>query len=140
LNVHTLAFERGMGVGGQIGREARQYARAGLDQNHSGLARVDVAEVRRQIVEREFGDGARELDAGRASADDDEGEQGGAPRRIGFPFGPLERHEDSAANRGGVLQGLESGCVRLPFVVAEVGVARAGRQHQGVVADLRAIV
>ena len=42
--------------------------------------------------------------------------------------------QNAAADRGGVLQGLEAGREWLPFIMTEVGVPCAGRQHQGVIA------
>ena len=60
-------FQRRLRIGRQIVGEARQHARAGLDQHDAGLVGVDVAEVRRQRVLRQFGDGAGEFDAGRAA-------------------------------------------------------------------------
>ena len=72
-------FQRALRIGREIVGEACQHARAGLDQHHACLVGVDVAEVRRQRVARQFGDGAGEFDAGRAGADDDEGQQRRAP-------------------------------------------------------------
>ena len=48
--------------------------RRALEQEHARLARIDAAEVARQRVEGDLADGAGELDAGGAAADDDEGE------------------------------------------------------------------
>ena len=44
----------------------------------------------------EFGDGAGHFDAGRAGADDDEGQQRRAPRRVGFALGALEGDAECA--------------------------------------------
>ena len=89
---------------------------------------------------RQFGDGAGEFDAGRAGADDDEGQQRGAPCRIGLALGTLERHQDAPAQRGGVLQRLQARRERLPFVMAEIGVARAGGENQRVVGQRAAVI
>ena len=72
-------LQRTLRVGRQVFGKARQHARTGLDQHDARLVRVDVAEVRRQRVARQLGDGAGEFDAGRAGADDDEGQQRRAP-------------------------------------------------------------
>ncbi len=66
-------------------------------------------------------------------ADDHEGQKRCAPRRIGLALGALEGDQDAAPQRGGVLQRLQSGRERFPFVMAEIGVTRAGREHQRVV-------
>jgi hypothetical protein len=80
---------------------------------------VDVAEVGRQRVLRQFGDGAGEFDAGRAGADNDEGQQRRAPLRIALALGALERDQNPPPQRGGVFQRLQPGRERLPFVVAK---------------------
>ena len=95
---------------------------------------------RRQRVLRQFGDGAGKLDAGRAGADDDEGQQRRAPLRIGLALGALEGEQDAPPQRGGVLQRLQAGRERLPFVMAEIGVARAGREDQRVVGQRVAVI
>ena len=58
-----------------------------------------------------------------------------AARRCGIAFalGVLEGDQDAAPQRGGVLQRLQAGRERLPFVMAEIGVAGAGGEHQRVV-------
>ena len=128
-----------MRVRGQFRYEARQQTRSGLDQHHAGFARVDVAKFVRQSHVCELGDGAREFDARRAAADDDEGEQRAATRRIGLALGALEGQQDAPPDGGCVLQRFEPRRVRLPFVVAEIGVPRPRRQHQRVVAQRAAV-
>ena len=66
--------QRALRIGREIVGKARQHARAGLDQDDARLVGVDVAEVGRQRVARQFGDGAGEFDAGRSGADDDKGQ------------------------------------------------------------------
>ena len=56
-----------------------------------------------------------------------------ALRGIGLDLGPLEGQQDAAADGGGVLERLQARRERLPFVMAEIGVLRAGGEHQGVV-------
>ena len=89
---------------------------------------------------RQVGDGAGHFDAGRAGADDDERQQRRAPRRIGLALGALEGDEDAPPQRGGVLQRLQARRERLPFVMAEIGVARAGGEHQRVVGQGIAVI
>jgi hypothetical protein len=77
--------------------------------------------------------------AGRACADDREGQKRGALFRVAFALGALEGDEDAAAKRGGVFQRLEARCKRLPLVMAEIGVTHAGREHQRVVGQRVAV-
>ena len=56
-----------------------------------------------------------------------------APLRIGLALGALEGDQDAPPQRRRVLQRLQPRRERLPFVMAEIGVARAGREHQRVV-------
>ena len=100
---------------------------------------VDVAEVGRQRVLRQFGDGAGKLDPGRAGADDDKSQQRGAALRVGLALGPFECDQDAASNGGGVLQRFQPRRERLPFVMAEIGVARAGGEHQRVIGQRAAV-
>ena len=60
--------------------------------------------------------------------------------RIGLALGALEREQDAPAQRGGVLQRLQAGRERLPFVVAEIGVPRAGGEDERVVGQSVAVI
>jgi hypothetical protein len=59
---------------------------------------------------------------------------------IGLALGALEGDEDATSERGGVFQRFQAGRERLPFVVAEIGVTRAGGEHQRVVGDRIAVI
>ena len=89
---------------------------------------------------RQFHDGAGELDAGRPGADDDEGQERRAPLRIALALGAFEGHQNPPPQRGGVLQRFQPGRERLPLVVTEIGVARAGGEHERVVGDRIAVI
>ena len=52
-----------------------------------------------------------------------------------FVLGALEGEQDAAAQIGGVVDRLETRRERRPVVVTEIGVPRAGREHQIVVGD-----
>ena len=65
--------------------------------------------VREGCHARELADLPGHLDSGRAGADDDEGEPGGAPLRIGLPFGGLEGAEKAVAHGQRALQRLHLG-------------------------------
>src|SRR5215207_8098200 len=71
--------KRARGFARQRGRVGGQHAVGGLDQQDSGPTGVDGAELAAQRAAGELGDLAGHLDAGRAGADDDEGEQRSAP-------------------------------------------------------------
>ena len=85
-----------------------------------------MAEIPGDRLARQLDDGAGELDAGRAAADDDEGEQLAAQSGSSVDFGLLEGGQDAGADLGRVADRLQARSCLLPFVVAEIGVARAG--------------
>src|ERR1700722_3697233 len=58
-----------------------------------------------------------------------------AARRVRLAFGPLQRQQNSAANRSGVLQGFEPGRERLPFVMPEIGMTNTRRKNQSIKRD-----
>jgi hypothetical protein len=84
-------------------------------------------------VPRELGDLAGHLDAGRAGADDDEGEQCPAPPRIRLGFGVLECLQKACTCCERALERFDLRSVDPPIVVAEVGVVRAAGDDQRVV-------
>ena len=93
-------------------------------------ARVDRAEVAAQRVARELGDLAGHLDAGRAGADDDEGEPRGARcAASGSTSAASNARQDAAADDERALERLHLGGVLAPLVVAEVGVAASRRRR-----------
>ena len=126
----SFCFALSLRLGG-IGREQPWPT---FEQHHRGLGGVDVPEVAAERVAPDLGHRAGHLDAGRPAADDDEGEQGMPPHRIGLPLGALERQQHPAADLQGVFQALEPGREGLPLVVAEVRVVGAGGHDQVVVA------
>ena len=129
------AVQRLLGIGREVLGEAGEDARARLDQDDTDTTGVDSAEIAAQRVMRQFGDGAGELDAGRPRSDDHEGEPLRAPLRIDLPFRLLEGREDAAPDARRILQRLHARRIGLPFVMAEIGMAGAGREDQRVEAD-----
>ena len=89
---------------------------------------------------RDLGKGARELDAGRAAADHDERKPRRTPDRIGLTLGALERKQHASADLERILERLQAGRERHPFVVPEIAVRGAGRHDQIVVAELVAVL
>ena len=94
---HAQLFELLAGRLGKLFGVSAQHARAGLDQDHAGRGRVDVAEVACQGLPRDLGERAGQLDSGRAAADDHERHPGSPPGMVGLALGDLERHQAPAA-------------------------------------------
>ena len=57
----------------------------------------------------------------------------------GFALGQFVRQQNAAANLQRIFNGLQAGCQRLPFIVSEIGVHRAGGDDQIVVGQLEAV-
>ena len=118
----------------ELGAEGRQHLRGGVDEHDAGGAGVDRAEVLVERAVRELGDLAGHLHAGRAGADDHEGQQVVDVVAAGRPeLGHLEGAEDPAAQLEGVVDALHAGGELGEVVVAEVGLAGAGGDQQRVV-------
>ncbi len=133
---HAEGDELPLGFVREVRREGRQHTVLALDQQDAGFGRVDVAEIVPQRVVGDFAERPGELDAGWAAADDHEGKPGVAARGVRLALGLFISQQDAAANFGGVLDGLEARRQRLPFVVAEIEMGGAGRNHQVVVGPL----
>ena len=132
---HVDAKPRQIGARGlaQGLRERAQHRRARLDQDDARRAGIEVPEIARERLPRNLGERAGHLDAGRAAADHDKGEQPLAPARIGLPLGTLERQQHAPPDVERVLERLEARRGRAPLVVPEVGVRGAARHDQVVV-------
>ncbi len=132
-HLDALLLERALDVVRQVFGEGRHDARPGLDQDDARGGRIDMAEVLGEALARDLRDGAGHLHARCASSDNREGEE---PRALGGIAGELralERDENMAADAGGILDALEAGCGRGPFVVTEIGMGRAGGDDERVV-------
>lgn len=64
------------------------------------------------------------------SPNDGKGQVGVAFGWIAAQFGPLESQKQTAADRVCILQRFQTWGICLPFIMAEVGVARASCQYQ----------
>src|SRR6202011_4038267 len=98
--------------------------------------RVDVAEVAHHVDFRDVRYRPGELDACRATADDDE-----VQRRMGaglhhLPLRQLESQQDATANLYRVFDGLQSGREFRPLVVAKIGVSGTGGEDEIVVIEV----
>ena len=133
LHLDAELLQRVLGLLAELRAERRQHLRRRVEQDHPGLAGVDPAEVVAQRAVRELGDLAGHLDAGRAGADDHEGQQPLDLLLVVGDLGELEGAEDPAAQLEGVVDALHAGRELGELVVAEVGLAGAGRHDQRVV-------
>src|SRR5215467_12071807 len=109
-------------------------ARTGLEQNDARAARIDSAKILGQGLAGNLGDGPGHFDAGRSSTDDDEAQQT-LPLGIiiAGKLGLLECQQNASANAGRIFNTLEPGCKLGPIVMPEIGMRRAGRDHEIVV-------
>ena len=131
---------------GLFGLEAEFLAEWGermlraVHQDDARLGRVDVAELALECVRGELADLSGHLDAGRAGAHDDEGQELVDQSRVGLDLGQLEGAENTRAQLEGVVDGLHARCEHREVVVAEVGLACARRDDQRVVFGLFVLV
>ena len=132
-------FERASRIIGECRVEDGKNARTRLDKDDSRVARIDVAEIGRESTLGKLGYRAGHLHAGRAAADHDEGQEPSALRLVRFGLGALEGDQDAPAKLRRVLDLLQARSGGLPFVMAEIGVASAGREDEMVVGDRAAI-
>jgi hypothetical protein len=116
-------------------RVGRQHAVGAFDQHHPRSRRVHAPEFALERVARDLRERARELDAGRAAADDDEGEPGRALRRVGLALGALESGEHARADVERFVEGLQARREGRPGVVAEIVVDRAAGDDEVVVGN-----
>ncbi len=128
--MHSQAFQLAPGTLRQLGRQVSQNERRRLDQDDSRVGRVDAAKVAPQDRSRQLGKRARQLHAGRTTADDNNRQQGFAFGWVGGVFGFLKRQQHLAADAQRVIEGFQSRGHPLPFWMAEIAGATAQREHQ----------
>ena len=92
-----------------------------------------------QCVARDLAQGTRQLHARRAAADHHERHPGAPGVWVGLALGTLEGEQDAPTDAERVVDGLESGRQRLPVIVTEPAVSRAGRDDEAVVWHGRAV-
>jgi hypothetical protein len=101
--------------------------------------RCDAAEILRNRLAGELGDGTRHFDARRPAADNYKSEQRMTLVGVGLGLGPLHRHQHLAADCGRVFDCLDPGGKGCPVVAPEIAVACAGGQHQPVIGHRLAV-
>ncbi len=132
-DIHAHAAQCRQGVGRQVLGQRREQSRPGLDEHHICLGRIDPSEIVTQRVARDLGNRSGHLDPGRAAPDDDEGQQPDLLVAIRGKLRLLERQQNPLADHGCIGDPLQSGREPRPFLVAEIGVRGAGREHKIVV-------
>src|SRR6267143_2675987 len=100
--------------------EGGEDARRALEKDDARLGRVDDTEVAGDGPARDLAEGARQLHARGAAADDHEGEERLLLGAVALALGGLVGQQHAAADLQRVLEGLEPRGQHLPFVVAEV--------------------
>ena len=128
--------ERPLGLDREVLGKGGEDPRAGLDEEHPRLARIDAAEVPPHHLARDLADRARKLDAGRPAAHDHERHQLPPALLVGLALGPFEGGHDAPADLEGVVEALQPRRRPLPLVVPEVGVPDTGGEDQVVVGKL----
>ena len=131
FDAHLL--QRARGVVRQMLWKRRQQPRPGFNENCARLARIDAAKIVAQGSPRHFGDCASHLHPGSAAADNDESEK---PRAFGLilhHLRPLEGEQEPPPDFGGVGDVLESRREWRPVIVTEIGMGRAGGEHEIIV-------
>src|SRR5271169_5326140 len=81
----------------------------------------------------ELGDGSRQLDTRRTAADDHKGQYLALYLRGVGVFRLLEGEQQAVADAGSIVDLLQARRERSPFVMPEIAVAGAGRDHEIVV-------
>ena len=123
-----------LGLLAELGTEGGQHLARCVDEHHARRAGVDGAEVLAERAVGQLGDLAGHLHPRGTRAHDDEGEEVVDLVTAGRgDLGHLERTEDPPAELERVVDALHAGGELGEVVVAEVGLARAGRDQQGVV-------
>jgi hypothetical protein len=113
--------------------ERRQHRGGRVEQDHPRAGGIDVPEGALQGVGGQFGDLPGHFDAGGTGADHGERQQLGPSLRVAGPLGLLEGAEDPSPHLQGVVDRLHARRELGELVVAEVGLAGAGRDDQSVV-------
>src|SRR5579883_2686186 len=112
---------------------SRENPGSTLEQNDAGAGWIDRAEFFGQHVTRDLSQSAGELYARRAASHDHEVQRlSGFPGKC-LPLGQFEGEQDTATNLQRIFDGLQSRSVRLPFVMAEIGMHRPSSHDQVIV-------
>ena len=110
--------------------QIRKQSWTRFDQCYRGAARINVPKVSGQCVMRKFGDCARELDTGWATADDDKAQQAASCYVIVSHLRLFKSSEDASTNSCRIVNALKAGGYRFPVLVPEIRVGGARRDNE----------
>src|SRR5689334_15466656 len=97
---------------------------ARLDQHDSRRGRIDVPEILRQRLARDFRERSRKLNSRRSTANDDERQEPPLSFRIALALRRFERQKNLASYLERIVQGFQSRRTARPFRMPEVRVRR----------------
>src|SRR5207247_661311 len=105
-------------------------------QKNPGLAGIDAAKVVAQGVVSQFAEGARQLDAGGSSADDDEGQPHLTQLRVLGPLGGFEGEQNAPPDFRGVFNRFQAGRQLFPYFLSEIVVPGTRGDNQVIITEL----
>ena len=140
LDLDAHALQRARGIVRELLGKGRQHPQTGLDQDDARAARIDVAKVVPQSALRHLGDGAGHFHAGGAAADNDKVSNRSPLGVVFHHLGAFEGDQEAPPDLGRVGDVFQTGRVRRPIVVAEIGVGRAGGEDQIIVGSSTSLV
>ncbi len=129
-HLHAAPGELIGGASRKLRHVAAQHPVAGIDQDDPGLARINGAEIAAERFAGDLAERSRQLHAGRAAADNDEGEQRRPLFRVSFPFGGFEGEKDLAAHLQRIVDIFQPRREWRPLVMSEVGMTGPGGENQ----------
>src|SRR5258708_5743122 len=125
-NLDSKAMQLFLRAAGKVVRISGKHAGPPFQQHDVSAGGIDGAEFVRQSMPANFGQRSRELNPGGSGSHHYKVEGRTRLARGSLTFGQFEGEEHAAANFECILNCLKSWSGWLPFVVSEIGVARAG--------------
>ena len=119
-DLHAKVAELLRRAGGEVLRHVRKDGWRSFNEDDARVRGVDATEVAFEDVAAKFGEGAGQLDAGRAAADDHKRHQPLPHHRVGFALRFLERQQHFMTDADGVLQRFEARGELLPLGMPEI--------------------
>ena len=132
-NIDTELLQGALSLAAETLAKRRQHLRGAVEEVNLGRRGSEVRVLAGEGALRKFSDLTGELHTGRASTNDDKGEQLLALCRILFQLCLLEGGDDAGADLKGIIQGLHTRCVLGEVVVTKVGLAGTSSDDEGVI-------
>ena len=120
--------------------ERRQWVGSAIDQNDSRLSGIDTTEFSLECLRSQLSDLSCHLNTSGARTNDDKGKKASDVFGITGNFSLLESAKDSCSKLECVVDGLHARCKDRKVIVAEVGLACACCDKQGVIGSLGVFV